>query len=174
MNTNELQRKIANIEGKLNLIGITNYYDSDYNFIIEYNSTEKKAYFVSNQEELNNLHNCQKDYIIINLSSDELKSLYNTISSDDIDKLIYLKSNLDKNIFAKIVEYVFFNKANKVLFDILDLLGKRENGKKKDENIENVNDYNEKIIKILNDEFKSEEPFKKKKGKKYYVSNTKK
>lgn len=175
MNTFELQRKIAILEKKLQTLSINHFYDSEYNLIIQKDKYTKKVLFISNNDDLKHINN-DKQNIIIDLSNNVINDSLNIIYESDVDNILKLKNILDEDTFSKIVNYVFFNKENKLLFNIINNLYLNKS-KKINKNIDtsikakkdNV-DFN--IMEIINKEFAKKKPFKQE--KKYYISADKK
>ncbi len=178
MITNELQRRIAAIETKLNTLGIKQFYDPEYNYSIKYNDLKKQVFFISNDEDLEHIDsNVQKESLIIDLSNDSKYDSIEVINESNIDLLLSISELIDTKTMSEIIEYLFFKKNNETFFNIIkNFATKKEktyisnNDLQKDENTKN----NENILSIINLEFKKQGPFKKKKGKKYFISDDKK
>ncbi len=181
MNTNELQRRIAIIESKFNSLNIKHLYDSEYNYIIKFGNFERKICFLLNDIDLRYLNDSDKsDALIICLSEDIKNNSLDMVYESNIDFLISIKEMIDEKILMEIIEYVFFKRNNQQFLNIIDDLIKAKNcivnikNEKLVQRADNTLEINANIISILNAEFKKDAPFKKRKSKKYFISNDKK
>lgn len=175
MDVNKIQRQIAELKTKFEEIGLSTYYDEEYHLKIK--NKDHDALVTFNTSEDNNT-------LLINVVTE---NTYNdSISIDDIEKLISIKDDCEQDLFDSIVDYMFFNKNNQNFIDIVSRLIMK-NAQVMHEMIEN-NEINETenevadstvnrnreisnyIIEFLNKELSDYGLRKFIKNKRYYIS----
>ena len=189
MNVNDLQRRIAIIENKFRMLDINQFYDSDYNYMIKFNNLEKKICFILNREDLEHIKNSNDDSLIICLSEELKDECLDMIYETNLDFLISIREYVSIGTFIKIIEYLFYKKTNNSFLDIIgDILKGNKVGVNNNkeslsnsllgnligDKVDNIAEINSNIINILNNELKKDAPFKKKKAKKYFLSDNRK
>ena len=175
MDVNIIQRQIAELKTKFEEIGLCTYYDEEYHLKIK--NKDYDALVTFNTSDDNN-------FLLINVATES--TFNDTISIEDIEKLISIKEDCEQDLFDSIVNYIFFNKKNQLFIDIISKLIMK-NAQVMHEMIEN-NEINETenevadstvnrnqeisnyIIEFLNKELSDYGLRKFIKNKRYYIS----
>ncbi|MBR4260849.1 MAG: hypothetical protein IKQ33_02705 [Clostridia bacterium] len=173
MDINNLQRRIATIESKLDMIKVKHFNDQNYNYKFSNGKNEAFVSLISQESDLNSINVEDPNRLFLVLSENVKIRSGNCISENDIDTLIKMKETTKKEVFDKIVDYVFFEKNNDNLFSIINMMNENES----EYEVETDNkpmqsdkkaDVSSHIIEILNKEFENCGGFTI--NKKYYIS----
>lgn len=175
MDINIIQRQIAELKTKFEIMGLSPYYDNEYRLKIRKGNFDSFVIFNTNDDD---------NSFLISVSNDN--NVYNTLSLDDIEKVLEIKEKCDSDIYERIVDYLFFRKDNIKLFELIDILVSK-NAQVMHEMIEN-NEINETenevtdvvvnrnqeisnyVIEYLNKELSNYGARKFIKNKRYYIS----
>ena len=174
MDINYIQKQIAVIEKKLDMIKVKHYNDANYNYKFSNGKNEIFVSFITQDGDYDSIKNDGKKRLYLILSEAVTKKPENCVTERDIDELIKMKETTKKDVFDKIVDYVFFDKTNNNLFSIINIINEKEQTYE-DETVNTKSDVADKkeditkrIIEILNREFNNCGGFNI--NKKYYIS----
>ena len=173
MDINYIQKQIAVIEKKLDMIKVKHYNDANYNYKFSNGKNEIFVSFITQDGDYDSIKNDGKKRLYLILSEAVTKKPENCVTERDIDELIKMKETTKKDVFDKIVDYVFFDKTNNNLFSIINIINEKEQTYE-DETVNTKSDVADKkeditkrIIEILNREFNNCGGFNI--NKKYYI-----
>ena len=112
MDINNLQRRIATIESKLDMIKIRHYNDQNYNYKLSNGKNDVFVSWVSQESDFDNDNNKDFNRVYLVLSHNIRFISEKCISENDLDILIKMKETTKKEVFDKITDYIFFDRTN--------------------------------------------------------------
>ena len=173
MDINNLQRKIAAIESKLDMIKIRHYNDQNYNYKLNNGKNDVFVSWVSQESDFDNDKNKDLNRVYLVLSDNTRFKSERCISENDLDILIKMKETTKKEVFDKIIDYIFFERTNENFYSIINMMSDNESKyemepEEKPLSSDKKSDVSAHIIEILNREFNNCGGFNI--NKKYYIS----